>query len=311
MTRAGGPPVTNGVYHVTLREAIESVRSALEAFRGSAFGWIVDIADILILAYLFYQLALLIRGTRAVQMMSGVIFVLFSYWIAGMLQLLTLQRFLGYLLYWIPFAIIVIFQNTIRRMLTRFGRNPFAPRMQAGQSERVVNEVVLAATTLASRRIGGLIVIEREQGLRGYTETGIRVDAVVSYDVILALFQPGSPLHDGAIVIREGRIRAASCFLPLTSHSQLTKEFGSRHRAAIGLAEETDAVCVVASEERGTVSVAFEARIQKDIDAGTLREFLREKLSAPPKTEETPAKLSDSAARAARTTAQEEKPART
>ncbi len=294
---------------MTIREAIDSIRGALEAFRGSPVGWIVEIADILILAYLFYQLALLIRGTRAVQMMTGVIFVLASYWIAGLMQLATLQRFLGYLLYWIPFAIIVIFQNTIRRMLTRFGRNPFASRVQAGHAEAIVNEVVLAASTLASRRIGGLIVIEREQGLRNYAETGMRVDAVVSYDVLLAIFQPGSPLHDGAVVIREGRIRAASCFLPLTEHSQLSKEFGSRHRAAIGISEETDAVCVVASEERGTVSVAFEGRIQKDIDAGTLRKFLREKLSAPPppKKRDQAGEPAEKVSRAARP-AQEERP---
>jgi len=287
------------VSFVTFRAVIESIRGALDAFRSSPFGWIVDVADILILAYLFYQLAILIRGTRAVQMMSGVIFVLGSYWLAGLLQLVTLQRFLGYLLYWIPFAIIVIFQNTIRRMLSQFGRNPFASRVQAGQSEAIVNEVVLAATTLASRRIGGIVVVERNQGLRGYTETGIRLDAVVSYDVLLAIFQPGSPLHDGAVIIREGRIKAASCFLPLTTHSQLSKEFGSRHRAAIGIAEETDAVCVVASEERGTVSLAFEGRLLKDIDAGTLREFLREKLALQPKPIEPPAKASDSAPRAA------------
>ena len=263
---------------MTLREVMGSIHNALETFHGSPFGWVIDGADILILAYLFYQLALLIRGTRAVQMMSGVIFILAAYWVAGVVQLTTLQRFLGYLLYWIPFAIIVIFQNTIRRMLTRFGHNPFSPRMQAGQAEMVVNEVVLAATALATRRIGGIIVIEREQGLRGYTETGIVVDSAVSYDLIVAIFQLGSPLHDGAVVIQEGRIRAAACFLPLTSRPELSREYGSRHRAAIGLAEETDALCVVASEERGTVSVAFEGQILRDLDADSLRRFLMEKL---------------------------------
>lgn len=284
---------------MTLRSVIESIRGALDAFATSPFGWVIDIADVLILAYLFYQLALMIRGTRAVQMMSGVIFVLASYWLAGLLQLATLQRFLGYLLYWIPFAIIVIFQNTIRRMLSQFGRNPFSTRVQAGHSEEIVNEVVLAATTLASRRIGGIIVIERDQGLRGYTETGIRLDAVVSYDVLLAIFQPGSPLHDGAVVIREGRIKAASCFLPLSASSQLSKEFGSRHRAAIGISEETDAVCVVASEERGTVSLAFEGRLLKEIDPGTLRAFLREKLALQPVPIEAPAKSAEPAPRPA------------
>jgi uncharacterized protein (TIGR00159 family) len=263
---------------VTFREVVETTHAVFEAFRASPFGWLVDVADILILAYLFYQLALLIKGTRAVQMMAGVIFILASYWVAGILKLVTVQRFVGYLLYWIPFAIIVIFQNTIRRLLTRVGHNPFSARMQSGLAETVVNEVVLAATTLAARRTGGLIVVEREQGLRGYTETGIPVDSVASCDLIVAIFQPGSPLHDGAVVIQEGRIRAACCFLPLSSRQELGRELGSRHRAAIGLTEETDAVCVVASEERGTVSVAFEGRLLKDVAPATLRGFLSEKL---------------------------------
>jgi uncharacterized protein (TIGR00159 family) len=263
---------------VGLQEAIEGIRNALEALRGSPFGWLVELADILILAYLIYQLALLIRGTRAAQVMTGVMIILASWWLAGVLQLLTLQRFLGYLLYWIPFAMIVIFQNTIRRVLTRFGRNPFARKLQAGQAEAVVKEVVSAASALASRRIGGLIVIEREQGLRGLTETGMRVDSRIAYDVMVAIFQPGSPLHDGAIVIREGRIHAAGCFLPLSQQPQHSKELGSRHRAAIGVTEESDSVCVVVSEERGTISVAFEGGILRDLDANRLRDYLREKL---------------------------------
>ena len=261
-----------------LREAIESIRNTLETLRGSPFGWLIELADVLILTYLIYQLALLIRGTRGAQMMSGVIFILASYWIAGVLQLVTLQRFLGYVLYWIPFVMIVIFQNTIRRVLTRFGRNPFAKKLQAGQAEAVVKEVTAAATALAARRIGGLIVIECEQGLRGLTETGMRVDAKIAYDVIVAIFQPGSPLHDGAVVIREARIHSAGCFLPLSQQPQHSKELGSRHRAAIGVTEESDAVCVVISEERGSVSVAFEGGILRDIETSRLRDYLRQKL---------------------------------
>lgn len=276
-----------------LSGSIDAIRDALEAFRGGPFGWLIELADILILAYLFYQLALLIRGTRAAQMMTGVLFILGSYWLAGVLQLITLQRFLGYLLYWIPFAMIVIFQNTIRRMLTRFGRNPFAKKLQAGQADVVIREVVAAAVALAARRIGGLIVIEREQGLRGLTETGMRVDARMAYDVMVAIFQPGSPLHDGAVVIRAGRIHTAGCFLPLSQQPQHSKELGSRHRAAIGVTEESDAICVVISEERGAVSVAFEGGILRDIDANRLRDYLREKLELrvkppEPKEEEKP-----------------------
>jgi uncharacterized protein (TIGR00159 family) len=276
---------------VGLREAIDSIRNALEAFRGSPFGWLIGLADILILTYLIYQLALLIRGTRAAQMMTGVIFILASYWLAGVLQLQTLQRFIGYVLYWIPFVMIVIFQNTIRRVLTRFGRNPFARKLQAGHGGAVVKQVAAAAATLAARRIGGLIVIEREQGLRGLTETGMRVDGMVSYDAMVAIFQPGSPLHDGAIVIREGRIHSAGCFLPLSQQPQHSKELGSRHRAAIGVTEESDAVCVAISEERGSVSVAFEGGMLRDVEVNKLREYLREKLEVHPRLSEDEAEL--------------------
>ena len=263
---------------MTLHGIVDSVRGLFEALRASRAGWLIDAVDILILAYLIYQLVLLIKGTRAVQMMMGVVFIISAYFVAGVLQLTTVQRFLGYLLYWIPFAMIVIFQNTIRRALSRFGRNPFFRLMTRPQSEAMINELVLAATSLASRKIGGLILIEREQGLRNYIETGITIDAVLSYDLILSIFSPKSPLHDGAIIIQEGRIRAASCFLPLTSHPTLSKEFGTRHRAAIGISEETDAVAIVISEERGTVSVAFEGRIIEDIDAIQLRDLLKDYL---------------------------------
>lgn len=283
---------------MTLRDVMETIKGLFEAFRGSPAGWLIEVADILILAYLFYQLALLIKGTRAVQMMTGAIFILGSYWLSGVLQFVTVHRFLGYLLYWIPFAMIVIFQNTIRRLLTRFGHNPFTHRARAGQLEASVSEIVLAAATLAERRIGGLIVIEREQGLRNFTETGIELDALVSKDLIVAIFQHDSPMHDGAIVVQEGRVRAASCFLPLTVNPQLSKEFGSRHRAAIGLAEETDAICIAASEERGTVSAAFEGRILEGMTPASLREFLLEHLGVRVKPREAPSAVTEAARRA-------------
>ena len=263
---------------MSLQAVVASLRGLFEALRASPAGWLIDVADILILAYLIYQLVLLIKGTRAVQMMTGVVFIISAYFVAGMLQLTTVQRFLGYLLYWIPFAVIVIFQNTIRRALSRFGRNPFPRLLSRPQGEALINELVLASTSLSARKIGGLIVVEREQGLRNYIETGITVDALLTYDLILSIFSPGSPLHDGAIVVQEGRIRAASCFLPLTAHPVLSKEFGTRHRAAIGVSEETDAVAIVISEERGTVSVAFEGRIIEDVDAIHLRDLLKDYL---------------------------------
>ena len=269
---------------MTLRDLMEMIKGAYEGFRASPFGWSVEVLDILILAYFFYQLALLIKGTRAVQMMTGAVFVLASYWLSGVLQFVTVHMFLGYLLYWIPFAMIVIFQNTIRRVLTLFGHNPFTQRAAAGRLEAAIHEIVQAVTALAERRVGALIVIEREQGLRNFTETGIELDALVSKDLIVALFNPGSPTHDGAIVVQEGRIRAASCFLPLTVNPQLSKTFGSRHRAAIGLTEETDAICLAASEERGCVSAAFEGRIIEAMTPAALRDFLMEHLGGGSRT---------------------------
>lgn len=281
---------------MTLRQVIQASAGIFENFHTSSFGWFLDVADILILAYLFYQLALLIRGTRAVQMMAGVIFIIAFYSLAGVLQLVTVQRFLGYLLYWIPFAMIIIFQNTIRRLLTRFGHNPFSAKVQSGQASVVVSEVVLSASALASRGIGGLIVIEREQGLRNYTETGITVDAALTHDLIASIFQHGSPLHDGAVVIQDGRVRAAACFLPLAARAGLGKEFGTRHRAAVGITEETDALCVVISEERGTIAVAFEGRLYQDLSAEDLRAFLRQHLDVVESVDEAAAEAAEARA---------------
>ena len=280
---------------MTLHQIVDYVSGLFETLRSSPMGWLIDVADVLVLAYLIYQLVLLIKGTRAVQMMTGVVFIISAYFVAGILKLTTVQQFLGYLLYWIPFAMIVIFQNTIRRALSRFGRNPFFRLTSRPQSEALINELVLAATSLASRKVGGLIVIEREQGLRNYIETGIAIDALLSYDLILSIFSPRSPLHDGAIVIQEGRIRAAACFLPLTSHPTLSKEFGTRHRAAIGISEETDAVAIVISEERGTVAIAFEGRIIEDVDALHLRDLLNQYLEIRLKELEPEAAVTDGA----------------
>ena len=271
---------------MTLQSIVEQTRSLFETLRASPAGWLIDVADILILAYLIYQLVLLIKGTRAVQMMAGVVFIISAYFVAGILQLTTVQRFLGYVLYWIPFAVIVIFQNTIRRALSRFGRNPFLGLRSRPRSEAIINELVLAATSLASRRLGGLIVVEREQGLRNFIETGVLVDAVLSYDLILSIFSPKSPLHDGAIIVQGGRVAAASCYLPLTAHPTHTPEFGTRHRAALGASEETDAVAIVISEERGTVALAFEGRMIEELDGLRLRDLLKSHLGVRLRDEE-------------------------
>jgi diadenylate cyclase len=233
-----------------------------------------DAIDILAVAFIIYNLLLLIRGTRAVQMLLGLVFVGVVYYLAQFLELPTLQTILENLLIVLPFAIIILFQQEIRRALANFGRNPLWGLTKQQKSVSAFGDIVLAATTLSSRRIGALIVIERLQGLRNYVENGIALDAVLSYDLLINVFTPDTPLHDGAVIVQEDRMAAAACFLPLTPNPELSKEFGTRHRAALGITEETDAVAVVVSEETGIISLAFDGDIVRDLDGKSLRNML-------------------------------------
>jgi uncharacterized protein (TIGR00159 family) len=236
-----------------------------------------SLLDIAVLAIIIYQLLLLVRGTRAVQMVVGVVAVVVVHILTrpGLIHLPAVHSVLGNLLLYIPFAIIVLFQNNIRQALMRVGRNPISALFPRREYETIAEEVALAATALASRRLGALIVLERNVGLRAHTQTGIRLEAVVSYDLMMNIFTPGSPLHDGAVIIADGRIKAASCYLPLTMDPSLSRAYGTRHRAAIGITEESDAMAVVVSEERGVVSLADNGRILEDLDAPGLEEKLR------------------------------------
>ncbi|HZF14212.1 MAG TPA: diadenylate cyclase CdaA [Thermoanaerobaculia bacterium] len=233
-----------------------------------------DAVDILAVAFVIYNLLLLIRGTRAVQMLLGIVFVGVVYYLARLADLPTLQWILENLLIFLPFAIIVLFQQELRRALANFGRNPLWGLGKQQQVESTFGEIVLAATTLASRRIGALIVIERLEGLRNFIENGIILDAELSYDLLINIFTPDTPLHDGAVIVQDERIAAAACFLPLTPNPELSKEFGTRHRAALGVTEETDAVSVIVSEESGTISVAFDGELIRDLDGKSLRNTL-------------------------------------
>lgn len=233
-----------------------------------------DLADILLVAVVIYNLLLLIRGTRAVQILIGILLVGSSYYLARMAQLNTLQTILEKFLIVLPFAILVLFQHEIRRALANFGRNPFWRRSGGDDEAASFQDVVLATTTLAARRVGALVVFERLEGLRDFVENGVRLNADVSFDLLISIFTPGTPLHDGAVIIREGRLAAAACFLPLTQNAELSKEFGTRHRAALGISEETDAVAVVVSEETGVISVAYDGQMTTDLDAKTLRNTL-------------------------------------
>jgi diadenylate cyclase len=233
-----------------------------------------DFLDVLLVAVVVYNLLLLIRGTRAVQMILGILFLVGAYYLARLGQLLTLQTTLEAFFSFLPFAIIVLFQDEIRRALAQFGSKPIWGLGQNQRIDPVFNEIVLAATTLASRRIGALVVIERLEGLKNYVDNGIQLDAVVSYDVLLNIFNPHTPLHDGAVIVQGDRIAAASCYLPLTLNPELSKEYGTRHRAALGISEETDAVAVVVSEETGQISVAYQGDLTRDLDSNGLRNTL-------------------------------------
>lgn len=240
-------------------------------------GW-RDLIDILLVAVVVYNLLLLIRGTRAVQVLIGILLVAIVHFAAGLFELVTLQRVIEAFLIVLPFAIVVLFQHEIRRALAQFGRYPLGGLATHSEVESTFDQIALAATTLASRRIGALFVIERLDGLRNYVENGIGIDAEVSYDLLINIFSPDTPLHDGAVIIQKDRIAAAACFLPLTQSAELSKDLGTRHRAAVGISEETDAVAVVVSEETGLVSVAWNGEITRDLESRSLRNTLYQHL---------------------------------
>jgi diadenylate cyclase len=233
-----------------------------------------DALEIVIVAIIIYNLLLLIRGTRAVQMILGLLAILVVYWIAVLLKFPTLRGVLKEVLFYLPFAVIVLFAAEIRRALQQFGRNPFVALFSAPHTEDLVTDVVLAATSLAAKRIGALIVLERRDGLKTYIENGVAVDALVSYELLVNLFVPGTPLHDGAVIIANHRLASASSFLPLTQRTGLPKEYGTRHRAAIGISEETDALTIVVSEERGTIALARDGHLTDGLDGKALRDIL-------------------------------------
>ena len=233
-----------------------------------------DAIDILIVAFVVYFLLRLIRGTRAVQMVFGLIAILVVYWISVILKLVALRTVLSALIFYLPFAIIVLFAQELRRALAAFGRTPFFSLFSGYHAEETVSDLVLAATSLSNRKTGALIVLERREGLKTYIENGVPLDAVISYDVLVNLFAPGTPLHDGAVIVSRERIAAAACFLPLSLKEGLSKRFGTRHRAAIGVTEETDALAIVVSEERGTISLARDGQLVEDLDGKALRDLL-------------------------------------
>jgi diadenylate cyclase len=244
-------------------------------FQRPPIGW-WDVLDIAIVSILIYEFLKLIRGTRAVQMAAGSLIIVGLFYISRLAPLQTVNWMIRNMLVYVAFAAIVIFQSDIRRALAHFGQAPFFryfTRLEA--DDETIEELVVASTMLASQKIGAIIAIEREIGLRNYIESGIPLDATLTYDLLVTIFQPGSPLHDGAVILQENRIAAAACFLPLTVNPKLSRELGTRHRAALGLTEEGDAVAVVVSEETGKISLAMNGRIDRELTADELRLRLR------------------------------------
>jgi diadenylate cyclase len=251
------------------------------------FSWL-SLIDIFIVSALIYQILLLIRGTRAVQMALGLGFLVIFFYISRWLHLEVVQWILTNILPYFVFAIIVLFAAEIRRALASIGKNPLIRRFSQDPLRENYDEIVLAATTLASQRIGGLIVIERDIGLKNYIESGVAVDAALSYDLLVTIFSPGAPLHDGAAIIRKDRITAAACFLPLTVNPKLSKELGTRHRAAIGVTEESDAIVIVVSEETGIISMVVGGQIERNLDGESLTASLAAIFEGRPDEEKVP-----------------------
>jgi diadenylate cyclase len=242
--------------------------------RRPPIGW-WDLLDIAIVSLLIYEFLKLIKGTRAVQMAMGSLLVIGLFYVSQLAPLQTINWMIRNVLVYVAFAAIVIFQSDIRRALAHFGQAPFFRYFHQETAAEVIEEVVVAATMLATHKTGAIIVIEREIGLRNYIESGIPLDATLTYDLLVTIFQPTSPLHDGAVVLQEGRVAAAACFLPLTVNPRVSRELGTRHRAAIGLTEESDAAAVVVSEETGQIALALDGAIERPLAADELRERLR------------------------------------
>jgi diadenylate cyclase len=247
----------------------------MQLFQSAGFSW-VDALDVLLVAFIFYELLQFLRGTHALQMALGAGVLVVLYWTAHWLDLQAMTWLMHNVLPYAVFGLIVVFQSEIRKVLAHMGKTPLLGAFTSRKTEEVVDEVVLASTTLASQQTGAIIVLEREMGLRSYIETGIALDAIVTYDLLISIFNPNTPLHDGAVVLQGNRIAAAACFLPLTVNPELSRTLGSRHRAAIGVTEDTDSVAVVVSEETGIISVVAGGQIRRGFDGRSLKMALLE-----------------------------------
>jgi diadenylate cyclase len=230
--------------------------------------------DVLIIAILIYYLLKLLRGARALQMLVAIVALALFYRGARWARLEMVEWLMTTLLPCVAIALIVLFQPEIRRVLSRFGRNFSLIRFNSHNPKTLYDDIAMAAEHFSQNRIGALMVLERQTGLRTYIESGIPLDAKLSYDLLLSIFHPGSPLHDGAVIIEGSRVTAAGCFLPLSLNPMISKQLGTRHRAAIGITEDTDAGVVLVSEETGSISVASAGTIETNLTINELSDRL-------------------------------------
>ncbi|HEY6763971.1 MAG TPA: diadenylate cyclase CdaA [Candidatus Sulfotelmatobacter sp.] len=244
----------------------------------TSWSWIWVALDILLVALLIYQVLVMIRGTRAAPMLGGLAAIAFTFYLARVGELTTLNWVVSRLLPYVVFALIVVFQSEIRHVLADLGRRLSFSRSSSGENDSY-DDIVLAADLFSQNQTGALIVIEREIGLRTHLESGVPLDARLSYDLLATIFRPSAPLHDGAVIVQKDRIAAAACFLPLSMNPMLSTQLGTRHRAGIGITEETDAIAVVVSEETGAISMAVGGKIDRDLTVEQLRERLGLELS--------------------------------
>jgi diadenylate cyclase len=233
-----------------------------------------DILDILLVAVLFYWLLLIIKGTKAAQILIGLIVLFFAFLFSRYVGLFTMDWLIQSFWAQIVLVLVILFQPEIRKALAQMGEARFIPSLTSAEELKSLEEIVRASIALANRKIGGLIALERETSLHDFIEIGTPLDAKVSHELLLSIFHPTSPIHDGAVIIRGNRVVAAGCFLPLSLSAEISKAAGTRHRAGIGLSEETDAVVIIISEETGSISTAVSGNLEKNVDMGSLRDFL-------------------------------------
>jgi diadenylate cyclase len=233
-----------------------------------------DLLDIVIVSIILYRVLLIIKGTKTAQMLAGLGILLIASFFSRYLQLYTIDWIIQSFWAQVVIVLIILFQPEIRRALAHMGESSFLQGFTSAEELKSLEEIVRTAVGLANRKIGALIVIERDVSLKDYIEIGTPLDAKVTKELLLSIFHPTSPIHDGAVVIRGNRVVAAGCFLPITLGTDVSKALGTRHRAGIGITEETDAVSIIVSEETGIISVAIHGKLETHVDMGTLRDML-------------------------------------